>query len=341
MKIIVDAMGGDNAPLSIVEGSALAAVELGAKLVLVGRGDEILKSMHSLSMDTLPDGVEIANASELVDMHDDPVAAVRAKKDSSLVVGLNLLRDGEGSAFVSAGSTGALLAGATLIIKRIKGIRRAALAPIMPQLLGNRVIIDSGANIDCTPEFLLQFAVMGSSLTKNVFGKSSPKVGLLNIGTEDTKGGQLQLDAYALLKSAGESGALNFIGNIEARDVFLGDVDVVVSDGFSGNVLLKTMEGMGLFFMRQMRSLLSTNLRTKLGGMLIKSAFKDLRAQMDYTEVGGGILLGVTKPVVKAHGSSDAKAIRNAIAFALKCAESNYISDIELSRSIDNDQRED
>jgi glycerol-3-phosphate acyltransferase PlsX len=341
MKIIVDAMGGDNAPLAIVEGAALAVSEINAEVVLVGKGEEILKAMKSLGMDDIPAGLEIANAAEVVTMEDDPSTIVRAKKDSSLVVGLNMLRDDEGAAFVSAGNTGALLTGATLLVRRIKGIRRAALAPMLPKLLGRRIIIDSGANLDCTPEFLLQFAIMGSSYSKNVIGNASPKVGLLNIGTEETKGTPLHRDAYVLLKAASEAGQINFIGNIEARDAFLEEVDVIICDGFSGNVLLKTLEGMGIFFVRQLKSIFTANLKTKIAGGLIKKDFQHFRSEMDYAEVGGSILLGISKPVIKAHGSSDAKAIRNAIALALKCAQSDYIKEIELARSNNNGLGED
>jgi glycerol-3-phosphate acyltransferase PlsX len=329
MKIIVDAMGGDNAPGALISGAAMAAVDFDVTVVLVGRGEEILLSMKELGLEDIPTGVEIANATEVVDMHDDPGAVIRAKKDSSLVVGMNMLHNGEGEAFLSAGSTGAILAGATLLVKRIRGVRRAALAPVLPCADGHRIIVDSGANTDCTPEYLLQFAYMGAAYAKHVLGKPNPAVGLLNIGTEDTKGMQLQRDSYVLLKDAHSAGKLNFIGNVEARDVFFGELDVIVCDGFSGNILLKSMEGMAMYLVRQLKEVYARNFKTKLGGFLVKKHIHAMKKAMDYTEVGGGVLLGVQKPVLKAHGSSDAKAIRNAIGQAVKMAGSDFVKEIE------------
>ncbi|MDR2605834.1 MAG: phosphate acyltransferase PlsX [Oscillospiraceae bacterium] len=327
MKIILDAMGGDNAPLAPVEAAALAASALDTDVVLVGRGEEILKAMTQLGMSDIPQRVEITNANDVIDMHEDPTNAIRTKRNSSMVVALNMLKDGEGKALVSAGSTGALLTGATLIVKRIKGIRRAALAPTLPSAAGTRIIIDSGANIECTPEMLLQFGELGYAYAKNVMEKASPKVGLLNIGEEDTKGTPLHKSAYALLK---ECKSINFIGNVEARDVFLRDVDVIVCDGFSGNVLLKSLEGMGLYMSKLLKEILTKNARTKLAAAMVKKDILAMRRQMDYAEVGGSILLGVQKPVIKAHGSSDARALFNAIGQAVKCANSGFINDINI-----------
>ena len=245
MRILVDAMGGDLAPKAAALGAIRAAQELGTEVVLVGRGEAILQCLKENGVETLPKGVEIANAEDVVDMHDDPAAVVRKRKDSSMVVGLRMLAEGGGDAFISAGSTGALLTAATLVVKRIKGIRRAAMGPVIPTKAGGgAVLIDCGANAECTPEFLLQFAFMGSYYAQKTLKLGRPRVGLLNIGTEDSKGGALQKEAYALLKKAGDAGYLNFIGNVEARDVPLGGADVVVADGFAGNVLLKGIEGM-------------------------------------------------------------------------------------------------
>ena len=248
MKIILDAMGGDHAPEAPVMGAIEAAKAYGVEITLVGRGEAILEVMKKHSIETLPQGMEIANADDVVDMHDDPANVVRTRKNSSMIVGLRMLSEGQGDAFVSAGSTGALLSGATLVVKRVKGIRRAAMAPAMPNKKGGKTVIcDCGANAECTPEFLLQFGLVGSAYAKRTYGLENPRVGLLNIGTEDTKGTQLHKDAYALLKDAHEKGLLNFVGNVEGRDVPLGEVDVVVCDGFSGNVLIKSIEGTAMF----------------------------------------------------------------------------------------------
>ena len=230
MRILIDAMGGDNAPNAIVQGAIDAAAEFDVQIVLVGRGETILKSLSDLGLDTLPKGIEIANADDVVDMHDDPANVIRTKKDSSMVVGLRMLAEGEGDAFISAGSTGALLSGATLIVKRVKGIRRAAFCPEIPTD-NKTLLVDCGANSECTPEFLLQFAYLGTVYAEQVQGKTNPTVGLLNIGSEDTKGTALQKESYVLLKKAHEQGLINFVGNVEARDVPLGAVDVVVQTG--------------------------------------------------------------------------------------------------------------
>ena len=248
MKIILDAMGGDYAPQAPVMGAVRAAKDFGAQITLVGKAEEILKVLQEQGVADLPRGLEIANADEVVDMHDDPANVIRKKKNSSMVIGLRMLAEEQGDAFISAGSTGALLSGATLIVKRVKGIRRAAMGPAMPNKAGGKtVILDCGANAECTPEFLLQFGLVGSLYAKKYLGVADPKVGLLNIGTEDTKGTPLQKEAYALLQDASERGILNFVGNVEARAVPLGAVDVVVCDGFAGNVLLKTIEGTAMY----------------------------------------------------------------------------------------------
>ena len=285
---------------------------------------KILMALADHQIQTLPKGVEIANADDVVDMHDDPATVVKKKKDSSMVVGLTMLKEGGGDAFVSAGSTGALLSAATLIVRRVKGIRRAAMGPQIPTKTGREcVLIDCGATADCTPEFLLQFAFMGSYYAEKVLGIENPRVALLNIGAEDSKGGELQKAVYPLLKQAGEAGKINFTGNIEARDVPLGGADVVVSDGFSGNILLKGIEGTALFMASMMKDMFKKNILTKLAALLCMDGVKAFKKKMDYRETGGTALIGLNKPVIKAHGSSDALAIRNAIRQAIGAVEAD------------------
>ena len=330
MKIILDAMGGDNAPKAPVLGAIEAVKMYGADIVLVGRGEEILEVLKENGMDTLPEGIEIAHADDVADMHDDPATVLHKRKNSSMVIGLKMLADGKGDAFVSAGSTGALLTGATLIVKRVRGIRRASMAPAMPTKTGKKVIVcDCGANAECTPEFLLQFGIVASAYAKYTLGVENPRVGLLNIGAEDSKGTQLQKDAYVLLKEAGEKGLLNFTGNVEARDVPLGAVDVVVSDGFNGNILIKTIEGTAMFMGSMLKRMFKKNLGSKIGYLLCKSGVKDLMKLLDYREIGGTQFLGIKKPVIKAHGSSDALAFRNAVQQAMTAAESNFTVQLE------------
>ncbi len=328
MKIIVDAMGGDNAPQAPVMGAIQANREYKVDIILVGRGEDILKTLADNGISDLPAGVEIAHASEVVEMCDNPATAFREKKDSSLTVGLNLLKSGAGDAFVSAGSTGALLGGATLLVKRIKGIRRAALAPVVPTGNGGAVLIDCGANAECPPEYLLQFAYMGSYYAEHVLGRPEPKVGLLNIGVEPTKGTSLQTTVYPMLKKAADEGRINFVGNIEAREAVEGAVDVIVSDGYSGNIFLKTMEGTGLFLAREIKKLFTKNLFTKLAALMVAGGIREFKKLMDASEVGGTALVGISKPVIKAHGSSDAYAIQNAIRQAKQYVSSGIIESI-------------
>ena len=325
MKIILDAMGGDLAPTAPVLGALEAAKAYGVEITLVGRGESILEVLGKNGIDTLPEGIEIANADDVVDMHDDPATVLHKRKTSSMVIGLKMLADGQGDAFVSAGSTGALLTGATLLVKRVKGIRRAAMAPAMPNKKGGKtVILDCGANAECTPEFLLQFGMVGSAYAQKVLGISNPRVGLLNIGTEDSKGGPLQREAYALLKQAGDQGLLNFTGNVEARGVPLGEVDVVVCDGFSGNVLLKSIEGTAMFMGSLLKKVFKKNLLSKAGYLLCKSGVQDMTKLLDYREIGGTQFLGIQKPVIKAHGASDTLAFRNAVKQAMEAAEGDF-----------------
>ena len=330
MKIILDAMGGDNAPQAPVLGAIEAVKRYNADIILVGRGQEILEVLKKNGLDTLPEGVEIAHADDVVDMHDDPATVIHKRKNSSMIIGLKMLADGKGDAFVSAGSTGALLTGATLLVKRVRGIRRAAMAPAMPTKAGTKVIIcDCGANAECTPEFLLQFGLVASAYSKFTLGVENPRVGLLNIGSEDSKGTQLQKDAYALLKDASDRGLLNFTGNVEARDVPLGAVDVVVCVGFSGNILIKSIEGTAMFMGSMLKRMFKKNLGSKLGYLLCKSGVQDMMKLLDYREIGGTQFLGIKKPVIKAHGSSDALAFRNAVKQAMTAAEGDFTAQLE------------
>ena len=342
MKIILDAMGGDHAPQAPVLGAIEANKAFGAEITLVGKGEAILEVMKGAGIDTLPEGMEIANADDVVDMHDDPGSVIHKRKNSSMIIGLRMLAEGQGDAFISAGSTGALLTGATLIVKRVKGIRRAAMAPAMPVKTGGKVIIcDCGANAECTPEFLLQFGLVGSVYAKKTLNVENPRVGLLNIGTEDSKGTALQKDAYALLQKAHERGLINFTGNVEARDVPLGAVDVVVCDGFNGNVLIKSIEGTAMFMGSLMKhkifkrksKLFGYNPLSLLGYLFCKKGVKEVLGMLDYRTIGGTQFVGIKKPVIKAHGSSDALAFRNAVYQAMQAAEGNFAPELELTLS--------
>ena len=331
MKIIIDAMGGDHAPEAPVLGAIDAAKSFGTQITLVGKGEEILGVMRKHGIENLPAGMEIANADDVVDMHDDPATVVRKRKNSSMMVGLKMLADGEGDAFISAGSTGALLSGATLVVKRVKGIRRAAMGPAMPNKKGGKTIIcDCGANAECTPEFLTQFALVASLFAKKTYGIENPRVGLLNIGTEDSKGTQLQLDTYPMLQKMHEKGLINFVGNVEARGVPLGDVDVVVCDGFSGNVLIKTIEGTAMFMGSLMKHrIFKRNIFSMLGYMLCKKGVDEVSGMLNSDTIGGTQFLGIKKPVIKAHGSSGVFAFKNAVRQAEEAAARNFAAELE------------
>lgn len=323
MRVIVDAFGGDNSPLEIIRGASQAISEYGISITLTGREQEILQvaKQDGISLD----GIKIVDAPDVISMSDEPRSILREHKESSMAEGLRCLAVGEGDAFVSAGSTGALIVGATFFVKRIKGISRAALAPLMPGVNGPFMLIDSGANVEVRPEMLLHFAHMGSIYMTNVIGNGkSASVGLVNVGTEDTKGGELQNQAFLLLKESG----LNFVGNIEARDIPFNIADVVVSDGFTGNVILKLTEGVAAAFMNSIKEVFMTNAKTKLAALLIKPHLKDFKKKMDASEYGGAPLLGVSKPVIKAHGNSNAAAIKNAIRVAADFANKGVIDQI-------------
>ena len=329
MKIIVDAMGGDNAPLEIVKGALQAQKRFGADIVFTGDEAAILDAVKACGLTALPDGTAVIPTTETVEMCDDPATVFRRKKDTSMGVGLTLLKNGGGDAMVSAGSTGALLTGATLITKRIHGIRRAAMAPVIPTATGSAVLIDCGANAECTPEYLVQFAFLGNFYAQRVLGVDRPRVALLNIGTEDSKGTDLQKQTLALLRQAGKRGDLHFIGNIEAKEAIKGGCDVIVTDGFSGNILLKTMEGVGSFAGHALGDIFRKNLLTKLAAAMVMPGLRAFKAQLDPNKVGGTAFIGISRPVIKAHGSSNAEAIDNAIGQARQVAESGIIGQIQ------------
>ena len=322
MKIIIDAMGGDNAPREIIKGALRAKHELGIDLILVGQ-EEAIRGCLPVGED-----VEIVDAREIITMEDDPSTATRRKKDSSMAVALRLLKEGAGDAVVSAGSTGALLTGATLTVKRIHGIRRAALAPVLPAGEHGVMLIDCGANVECTAEYLLQFAFMGSFYAQKLMGVPEPRVGLLNVGTEDTKGGELQHQSFDLLQQAGRQKRICFVGNIEGTDVFSGNVDVVVTDGFTGNVLLKSAEGIIKFMMHSLKDVFYKSTINKLAAAVLKKDLAAMKKSMDVNEVGGTALVGISKPVIKAHGSSNEASFFAAIRQAKQFAESGIIDDI-------------
>ena len=328
MKIIVDAMGGDNAPGEIVKGAVQAAkARPGLEIVLVGREAEVRSAAGACG--GLPGTVSVVNATEVIDMHDDPATAFKTKKDSSMTVGLTMLKNGEGDAFVSAGSTGALLSAGTLLVKRVRGIRRAAMAPLLPTAGKGLVLVDCGANAECTAEYLVQFAYLGSFYAAGALGLARPRVGLLNIGTEDSKGDSLRQETYRLLREAGEAGHLNFIGNIEAKEAIKGGCDVVVADGFSGNVMLKTIEGVGSFMGKELKGMFLSSLKTKIAALLVKNGLAAFKERLDPDTIGGTPFLGLRKPVIKAHGSSKARAVENAVYQAAAAAEADLAGRIE------------
>ena len=328
MKIIVDAMGGDNAPLEIVKGALAGQKHWGVDIALTGDESAIRDALAQCGQGELPQGVEIVPTSQTVDMCDDPATVFRRKKDTSMGVGLTMLREGKADALVSAGSTGALLTGATLITKRIHGIRRAAMAPVIPTTTGQAVLIDCGANAECTPEYLVQFAYLGSFYAQQVLGLERPRVGLLNIGAEDSKGTDLQKQTLARLKEADAAGHLHFIGNIEAKEAIKGGCDVIVTDGFSGNIMLKSIEGVGSFAGSALKGMFKKNLLTKLAALLVMPGLNAFKARLDPNKVGGTAFIGISRPVIKAHGASNAEAIENAVGQAVQVAQSGIVEAI-------------
>ena len=327
MRIIIDAMGGDNAPAEIVRGAALAVAERSVDVTLVGREEEVRRCLAACGA-AEEKRIRVVHAPDVIDMHDDPSTAVRRKPASSMAVALDLLKDGAGDAMISAGNTGALLTGATLRIRRIPGIRRAAFAPVLPNGGRGTLLIDCGANVECTPEYLLQFAFMGSFYARSVLGIPTPRVGLLSNGTEETKGTELCRAAYALLRAAGDAGRIQFIGNVEGSDALSGRTDVLVADGYTGNVLLKATEGAAKFLMKSLKAALTATPKAKLGALLVKGELTGLKKMMDPSEVGGTPFLGIRKCVVKAHGNSDAKAISGAVRQAVTFVRAGVTEDI-------------
>ena len=320
MRILLDAMGGDNAPDATIKGAVAAIDEIKAELVLIGKKDIIekkCKEFFGKNLEEISERLSIHNAEEEIEMEDIPTQAIKNKKDSSMVVGFNMLKSGEGDVFISAGNSGALLTGATLLVGRIKGVDRPALAGILPAYHGKLVLMDCGANTNCKPINMLQFAQMSSIYIHNTLGIENPKIGLLNIGTEETKGNDLVKNSYQLLKKYSSELGINFIGNIEGREAFLGEIDAIIADGFTGNVFLKSVEGLGKLVKKSLMESLMHNILSKIASVPALPALKRFSKSVDYKEYGGALFLGVQKPVVKAHGSSDEKLFK----FTIKQAE--------------------
>ncbi len=324
MKIAIDAMGGDEGPIVTVKGAVDAATEYNVTVVLIGDEAKINDELHKYKYDEQL--IEIIHAKDTITNEDEPAMAIRKKKDSSMVVGLNMLKDKSVDAFISAGSTGALLSGGLLLVKRIKGIERPALATVYPTKNGISLLLDVGANADSKAKYLQQFAVMGSIYSEKILNVTNPKVGLVNIGTEREKGNALTKEAYELLETTQN---INFYGNIEGRDIPNGEVDVLVCDGFVGNIVLKLTEGLGISILSMLKEIFMGSTRSKIGALLLKSGLMQFKKKLDYTEYGGAPLLGVKGAVIKAHGSSNDVAIKNAVRQAKQFVENKVIENIE------------
>ena len=328
MNILLDAMGGDNAPNANIRGAINAINQIKAEVTLIGKEEVIrskIKEFYGKEIEEISPRLKIKNAEETIEMEDQPTVAIKKKKDSSMVVGFKMLKEGEGDVFISAGNSGALLAGATLLVGRIKGIDRPALAGILPAYKSRLVLMDCGANTNCKPINLLQFAQMSSIYLKNTFGIEKPAIGLLNIGTEETKGNELVRESYQLLKEKSEELDINFVGNVEGRDAFSGKIDAIVTDGFTGNVFLKTTEGLGKFVKKSLIESFTETIFTKISYLIAKKPIKSLSKAMDYKSYGGALFLGVKKPVVKAHGSSDEKLFEYTLKQAEKFVENRAV----------------
>lgn len=326
MKIVVDGYGGDNAPLSVLQGCALAVEEYDdVEIIVTGAQDDLRRTAEENGISL--ERITFADADGVIDVEDEPTMILKEKNGCSMAVAFKLLAEGLGDAFVSGGSTGAIVVGASFLVRRIKGIKRAALAPILPSDTGCYMLMDAGANLDCRPEMLMQFGIMGSIYMSHVMQVDMPRVGLLNVGAEETKGTELQLGAYKLLQHS----PLHFTGNVEPRDVPAGVCDVVVTDGFSGNVVLKLTEGLGLTLVGNIKEMFLRGALTKLAALIMKPELKKFKKKMDYTEYGGAPLMGIAKPVIKAHGSSNAKAFKNAIRQARDFTNQNVIEDIKAA----------
>lgn len=325
MKIAIDGFGGDHAPLAPLQGAAAAVAEYGVEILMTGDQEILTKTAteHQISLN----GISFHHTTDIIHICDDPASIMAEHHESSMAVGMKLVRDGQAEAFVSAGSTGALTVGATLLMKRLKGVKRVTIVTIIPTKTGCYLLGDAGANVTCRPEMLVQFGVMGSIYMEKILGVTTPRVGLLNIGEEESKGQQLQLDSYGLLRDS----TLNFIGNIEARDLPLGKADVVLTDGFTGNIVLKLTEGVGQFMMGLLKNLFTSGLRGKLAAGLVMPQINRMKQTLNYKEYGGAPLLGAAKPVIKAHGSSDAYAFKNAIRSARDFVEQDLNQQIILA----------
>jgi glycerol-3-phosphate acyltransferase PlsX len=325
MTIVLDGYGGDNAPLEVLRGAAEAVREYGVSVTVTG--DENALRTCAQENNVALDGIAFAHAPLVMPVDEEPGEILKSYSDCSMAHGLRLLAQNKADAFVSAGSTGALLMGATFIVKRIRGVKRPALGAMIPTGQDTAyLLLDSGANNDCRPDMLAQFAVMGAAYCEKVFGIANPRVGLINIGTEESKGGVLQQEAYEILKNVK---AINFIGNVEARELPAGACDVAVCDGFTGNIVLKLTEGYAKFFSGLFKDILLENFKTKVAALFLKKGIARMRMMMDYKEHGGAPLLGVRYPVIKAHGSSDARAFKNAVRQAMFCCENDVAGQIE------------
>lgn len=325
MKIIIDAFGGDNAPLEIIKGAIDSKNEYGIDIMLVGDIDKIKDCAKKSNLDI--SSFELKQADNVMLMTDHPTGILKSKSNTSMAVGLKSLSQDEGDAFVSAGSTGALLIGGTFIVKRIKGVKRAAIAGVMPSSDKPFMLIDTGANVECSVPMLCQFATLGNIYMKHVMGVENPRVALANIGTEETKGTPLLVEAY---KELAKMDDINFIGNIEVRDIAFGKADVVVADGFTGNVILKMYEGVAKALTNQIKDMFMKNIATKISYLGVKSGMNEFRSKMDYKQYGGAPIVGLKQPVIKAHGSSDARALKNAVRQAIAYIEKDVIGDITL-----------
>lgn len=332
MRVVIDAYGGDNAPLEIVKGASLASLELNTEVTLTGKEQEIKKIIDENGLKFYGE-LKIVDTDDVITMHDEPTSLIKSHSESSMALAFKELAEDRADAFVSAGSTGAVVVGGTLIVKRIKGVKRPALAGMIPSPDGHYMLMDMGANAECRPDMLCQFGVMASAYLKGVEGIENPTVGLLNIGTEDSKGGELQREAYNLLSEA----PVNFVGNIESREMPKGVCDAVITDGFTGNIALKLIEGTATTFFKLVKKVLYKNIINKLAALVLKKDLYSIKNMMDSSEVGGAPLLGVRKPVIKAHGNSDAKAIKNAVKQAVLFTEKGVIESISALLSQKND----
>lgn len=329
MKIIIDAMGGDHAPFAPVAAAAKASLETDAVMVLVGKTDDIKKELAKHKYNEKQ--IEIVQADGLITNYEDPAKAVRSKKDASVVVAANLLKNDEGDAMLSMGNTGALLAAGLLIVGRIKGVKRPAIATLLPTKEGPKLLTDAGANTGCKSEHLVQFAIMGDIYMKKILGIERPRVALLSNGEEEGKGNELVKETYPLMKKQ----SFNYIGNAEGRDIMEGNADVFVCDGFAGNLVLKTIEGMGSVVGKLVKGMFMQNIFTKIGALFVRKQLNDFKNMLDYREYGGAPLLGTKKPVIKGHGSSDVKAVYSAILQAIKFVDNDVIAEIEKNVEVE------